>query len=132
MTERKAKWQGQKWCRNEKRLAIYLRDGLACIYCGLGVEDGVKFTLDHIQPYSYGGSNHESNLITACHTCNSSRGNRSVQDFSTGVAMYRNHGLTAQQILDHIADRTSQNLKPYKNEAKKMLARRNFSACVYN
>ena len=29
---------GSKWIRPEKRMAIYLRDGLACVYCGEGVE----------------------------------------------------------------------------------------------
>lgn len=31
---RKADWQGMNWIRQDKRLAIYLRDGLACVWCG--------------------------------------------------------------------------------------------------
>jgi len=38
--------QGMNWIRKEKRLAIYLRDGLACGYCGQSIEDGAKLTLD--------------------------------------------------------------------------------------
>jgi hypothetical protein len=49
--------QGMNWIRQEKRLAIYLRDGLACCWCGFTVEDGVRFTLDHIVPRQMGGGN---------------------------------------------------------------------------
>ena len=59
--------QGMNWIRKEKRLAIYLRDGLACCFCGEGVEDGAKLTLDHLTPHSHGGTNGAENLATACH-----------------------------------------------------------------
>ena len=74
--------QVQKWIRNEKRLALYLRDGLACCYCGEGIEDGAKLTLDHLVAHSHGGGNEVSNLITACNRCNSSRGNRDWREFA--------------------------------------------------
>lgn len=95
--------QGMNWIRPVKRLAIYLRDGLACAYCGQAVEDGAKLTLDHLTPHSEGGNNHESNLVTCCHKCNSSRGTRPVDVFAAGVAAYLNHGITAEMILSHIA-----------------------------
>lgn len=94
--------QGMNWIRKERRLALYLRDGLACCYCGEGVEDGARLTLDHLQPYSQGGSNASTNLVTACHRCNSSRGNRDWQKFAEAVAGYLNHGITGQEILVHI------------------------------
>lgn len=97
------KYQGSKWIRREKRLAIYLRDGLACAYCGQAVEDGASLTLDHLTPYSAGGSHHEHNLITACQRCNSSRADRSVADFCGAVAGYLNRGLTGERIQAHIA-----------------------------
>ena len=56
--------QGMNWLRPEKRLAIYLRDGLACCYCGSGVEDGVKLTLDHLTPHSQGGTNDEEKEVS--------------------------------------------------------------------
>ena len=34
--------------RPEKRLAIYLRDDMACIYCGIGIEEAGTLTLDHV------------------------------------------------------------------------------------
>ena len=56
------------WCRPDRRLAIWLRDGLACIYCGAGPESGLS--LDHVDP---AGGNGDRNLVTACLSCNSAR-----------------------------------------------------------
>lgn len=95
--------QGMNWIRKERRLAIYLRDGMACCYCGAGVEDEVKLSLDHLVAYSKGGSNDASNLVTCCHRCNSSRGNRPWRKFAASVAAYINHGATAEAIIAHIS-----------------------------
>ena len=35
---------GRNWIRPEKRRALYLRDGLACVYCGDSLEDGARLT----------------------------------------------------------------------------------------
>ena len=94
--------QGMKWIRSEKRLSIYLRDGLACAYCGASVEDGTKLTLDHLTPHSHGGTNAATNLVTCCHKCNSARGNRDYRTFAATVAAYLDHGITAEQIVSHI------------------------------
>ena len=94
--------QGMNWIRKEKRLALYLRDGLACVWCGLSVEDGAQLTLDHLKPHSKGGSNEAGNLVTCCQRCNSSRGNRSVKSFAEAVASYLNHGVKAADILANI------------------------------
>lgn len=106
MTDRHARsngqGQGMNWIRPAKRLAIYLRDGLACCYCGATVEDGVKLTLDHLRPYSSGGSNKETNLVTCCHRCNSARGQRSWKAFAESVAEYLDQGATMEDIMAHI------------------------------
>lgn len=60
---------GSKWIRPEKRLAIYARDGHACVYCG--AED--HLTLDHVTPRELGGGHEAGNLVTACLHCNSAR-----------------------------------------------------------
>ena len=66
---------GSHWIRPAKRLAIYRRDAFLCAYCQHKVERG-NWTLDHIIPRSQGGSNHETNLVTAHVKCNSARGNK--------------------------------------------------------
>jgi hypothetical protein len=122
MTKPAKRTQGMNWIRQSKRLAIYLRDGMACVYCGNGVEQGVKLTLDHLTPYSKGGSNDETNLVTCCLTCNSSRGNRSVSAFAKGVAAYVNHGVTAADILAFIRKTVRRKLNM--TEARELIERR--------
>jgi 5-methylcytosine-specific restriction endonuclease McrA len=82
---RKAHWQGMNWLRKDKRIAIYMRDKWQCVYCN----SHDTLSLDHIQPVSKGGSNHETNLITACLACNSARGNIPLCAFTNkGVRQY--------------------------------------------
>lgn len=123
-TTRKADWQGMNWIRQDKRLAIYLRDGMACVWCGAAVEDGARLSLDHVKPHVEGGDNHESNLVTCCCTCNSSRQDRSVEDFASAVAAYVDRGVTAEEILMRISILTLRPLAPFRAEAKQLMTRR--------
>jgi hypothetical protein len=54
------------------RELIYRRDGYLCVEC-LRPDD---LTLDHIYPWSLGGSDDPSNLRTLCRPCNSRKGAR--------------------------------------------------------
>ncbi len=128
----KGNWQGMNWIRQDKRLAIYLRDGCACAWCGAKVEDGAQLTLDHIQPHSLGGSNAEGNLVTSCKRCNDSRGARSVSVFAKAVAAYVNHGVQPQAIEDHILACVARPLKAYRAEAQALMARRGSCFDVLN
>lgn len=51
-------------------------DGHRCVVCGAPDQ----LTLDHIQPYSQGGSDTLNNLRTLCKTCNSRRGAARISD----------------------------------------------------
>jgi len=64
------------WIRETTRWALYLRDGLCCVYCGVTALElaftGQGFlTLDHVVR---GGGNAPSNLVTACYDCNNEKG----------------------------------------------------------
>ena len=119
---RRNDYHGSHWIRKERRLAIYLRDGLSCVYCGNNLEDGATLSLDHIIPYSKGGDNSNSNLVTACTKCNSSRGDRDVADFAYSVARYLDHGITGIDILTHVMGTA---FKPVDlRAAKQLIARR--------
>lgn len=121
-------WQGMNWIRQEKRLAIYLRDGLACCWCGAAVEDGATLSLDHVVPHSRGGSNGETNLVTACKRCNDSRGARPVRKFAIAVAGYLNRGARPEAIVAHVRQ---QQRKPLElAAAKALIARRGSVAKV--
>lgn len=55
----------------ELRVAVYMRDYFRCVWCG---SDG-RLELDHIVPWSAGGSDDFDNLRTLCHNCNDYRSN---------------------------------------------------------
>ncbi|MCY3933492.1 MAG: HNH endonuclease signature motif containing protein [Acidobacteria bacterium] len=114
------------WIRREKRLAIYMRDGLACVYCGSTVEDEARLTLDHVKPRSKGGWNHETNLVTACHQCNSRRQDRPLASFINAVSGYLSAEPT--QILRRVkhSQRRSINVA----EAKAILSRRSWAEAL--
>lgn len=94
MTMRQGQFQpvGQ-WITPAKRLAIYVRDNFVCLYCGTDLRSykPANVTLDHVVPRSRGGSNRENNLVTACRSCNSARGNKTVQEYAPGGALQRIH-----------------------------------------
>ena len=52
------------------RQNIFKRDGNRCVYCGSARE----LTLDHVIPKSREGKTTWNNLVTACKTCNSKKG----------------------------------------------------------
>lgn len=58
--------------------AVYRRDGFACAYCGSTVG---PFSIDHVTPVSRGGTHDFENLVVACRSCNSAKGNRPVHEF---------------------------------------------------
>ncbi len=118
------------WIRQDKRLAIYLRDGLACVWCGIGIEDGSVLTLDHVKPHSKDGSNEAHNLVTSCKRCNSSRGVRTVPQFAKAVAIYLNHGVNPVSIVKHVHATRERILSKYRKEAQELLSRRGSVAKV--
>lgn len=87
--------------------------------------------LDHLVPHSETAKpdNTAGNLVTACVSCNSSRGARDLETFCKAVAGYLNHGIAGKDILAHIRATTKRELDLA--EAKALLARRgNFSATL--
>lgn len=54
---------------SDLRKIVFARDGHRCVYCGTG------------ERLTRGGRPIESNLVTACHSCNSSKGARNSSDF---------------------------------------------------
>lgn len=96
------------WIRPTTRLAIYLRDGLACLYCGrLWRETGTGLTIDHVVPRGgFGGgdgadredrgTNDPANLVTACRDCNRQRQTLSAPAFARWL------GISEEEIRDRI------------------------------
>ncbi len=63
----------------ELRKRIFERDDYTCKYCGV---KGGRLELDHIIPVSRGGDSSEENLTTACFSCNRSKRNKTLEEFS--------------------------------------------------
>lgn len=116
------KWNGMNWVTQVKRLALYLRDGMCCVYCGDTIENGAVLSLDHIIPRSKGGSNHERNLITACKRCNTRRHDRNISAWIDIAAEYSE--IPAHEIARDIRRKRNRKLKKYIAESKNIIERR--------
>jgi 5-methylcytosine-specific restriction endonuclease McrA len=70
------------WLPRSTRLALYSRDGATCVYCGCRASKNNPLSLDHIECRSWGGALKDpSNLVTACHHCNSCRQDMTLPEF---------------------------------------------------
>ena len=58
------------------REAVIARDGMVCGLCGGAVESRQDIHIDHIHPYSLGGSSDPDNLQVTHAVCNMQKGNR--------------------------------------------------------
>jgi len=67
------------------RFEVFKRDSFTCQYCGAKAPD-VILHVDHIEPWSKGGSNDIINLVTSCSTCNLGKGANTLSDDSVVVA----------------------------------------------
>lgn len=60
------------------RRNIYMRDHYTCQYCGTRPAKE-ELTIDHIVPRSKGGRSSWENVVLACQSCNSRKGNLTVE-----------------------------------------------------
>lgn len=65
----------QEW----KETVIYF--GGCCAYCGRTMHKGERLTRDHLEPVSLGGKTTQDNIVPACGSCNSSKGNREWREW---------------------------------------------------
>lgn len=59
--------------------AVYDRQAGLCIYCRRELNG--KYDVDHIMPMSRGGLNTPENIVVCCHSCNASKGNRTLHEW---------------------------------------------------
>ena len=71
--------KSRKQLSSKVRYTVLRRDSFKCQYCG-ATSDSTKLHVDHIIPYSKGGSNDISNLITSCMKCNLGKSNTEIID----------------------------------------------------
>jgi 5-methylcytosine-specific restriction endonuclease McrA len=65
------------------RAMIYKRDNNTCQYCGATT----RLTVDHVIPRCRGGQDTWENLVVACSTCNTKKGNTLLEQ--TGMKLSR-------------------------------------------
>lgn len=80
-------------------LRIQHRDGYACVYCG---DAATRLHVDHVRPCAHFPAtipdpavNAPINLVTACCTCNGSKG---MQDLPCFATMLRRRGVPAAEV----------------------------------
>ena len=66
---------GTSWWRSIRK-TILERDDYICQYCDKKMEPGANATVDHVVAFSNGGTADASNLVAACRSCNSRKGDR--------------------------------------------------------
>lgn len=74
--------------------------GARCHYCGEEITKK-NATVDHITPKSKGGTNNIDNLALCCKSCNSSKGEKTVDDYRLRVAIKKSkwiNVLTTPQV----------------------------------
>lgn len=52
---------------------VFLRDDYSCQYCGAKSTNTHDLSLDHVIPRYHGGKTNFTNIVTACHSCNSEK-----------------------------------------------------------
>ena len=60
------------------RDVVFRRDDYTCQYCG---QRGGKLECDHVFPFSLGGLSTLDNLVTACRSCNRSKGAKTLSEW---------------------------------------------------
>ena len=63
---------------------LFLRDGNLCMYCGHELPDS-QLTRDHVIPLSRGGRDRWSNVVAACKSCNTRKGDRLPEESSVSL-----------------------------------------------
>lgn len=77
---------------------IWALDSFKCVYCDRQMGE-VQLSIDHFVPLELGGSNDETNYLSACRRCNKQKGNKKPEDFCAEM------GVDFQRLQDLLKTR---------------------------
>jgi 5-methylcytosine-specific restriction endonuclease McrA len=101
------------------RVNVLTRDGFRCCYCGQK-KSARELNYDHVVPRHKGGRTVWENIVSACFSCNSRKGNRTPEQ--AGMRMhfrpYRPRALPMTQPLLVSVDTMPQQWAPYLDAAR--------------
>ena len=83
------------------RPSIFEREQGRCFYCRRTLTDEDS-GLDHAEPQRANGANNYRNVVAACHSCNSSKGDDTAEDFLR--KLYRRGFLSPGELEERLAD----------------------------
>lgn len=89
------------------RAMIYKRDDNKCQYCG----STRSLTIDHIVPKSKGGQDTWENLVVACHSCNTKKGDMYLEQ--TGMKLLKTPKQPYNKIEFSVSKSNVQEWKEY-------------------
>ncbi|MEX2591819.1 MAG: HNH endonuclease [Anditalea sp.] len=90
------------------RYNIFKRDQNECQYCGAKK----ILTIDHVIPKSKGGKTNWKNLITACHQCNTQKGDRTPEQAGFELK-YKPFRPTLSYFLAEYAEKNAEEWLPF-------------------
>lgn len=91
----------QNYIKPEVRSRVFLRDNNTCVYCS-STQD---LTIDHDIPQSSGGGDDESNLLTACRSCNASKRDLTAAEFREKTLKRFSNGAEIDKETDKEEDK---------------------------
>lgn len=116
---KKRNWNGSKWLYQPTRLAVYLRGGLSCAYCGAGVEDGVVLSVDHVVPVNAGGENDPENYVCSCRKCNGEKGDQDLVSFA--IAKGAEIDVDPVVIVEYVNEQRTRDIQPFRDLAREQI-----------
>ena len=79
---------------SKKSVQVYQKTGGRCWYCGCNVDPyagqvtAKLFVVEHQTPLSRGGTHDIGNLVPACLSCNSQKGDKTLEEYRSYMAFY--------------------------------------------
>lgn len=87
---------------------LFKRDQNMCQYCG----SNKHLTIDHVIPKSKGGKTNWMNLVTACHRCNTQKGDRTPEQVGLKLS-YLPFRPTLSHFLSEYAHKNAEEWMPF-------------------